>query len=600
MKKFFVLIAIFALILVNCGESNNSNDENNNIGNKTDITGTWTSNYYGSEITLDIAQDTWVMTIKDEEYEDYDSGTWFQAGNTFNFNSSVMNGTGSLSGETLVVRLNYYYYDYDKTSMTIIFRRPSNSQGEPSTGSTSLKIQNESFSEITDVRWSNVTFTQGSESIENGKFVTKTVQEGDGYIYFKRKTNPINARTDERVIIGKNEQKVFIINDNTIIVDIDNPTNKGTFKDLQPVITTLKIQNDSFSEITDVKWGNVLFTEGTSSIRNNGDSVTKDVQEGSLFIYFKRKTDPINARTEQEILVGKNEQKTFIINDDTPIVDVNNPANKGTFGTLGVKREPQITINVGTTTIEQFGDYDFGGVLINTDRDVIFTIGNSGKADLRFNVVEGNVINLSNNSSGHFSVVQQPFASMIIAPEKTTTFVLRFRPQTTGNNLNAEVTIVTNSENNAQFIFRVKGNGSNSYSIGDTGPGGGIIFFAQGGQFKECSGELGVYNWTDADSQAKNYQGGGLTNWRLPDRGELDLIYQNRTTIGGFSNAGYWSSTVYNSNNVYFQNFSTSSLGYYYYYTSSSSSTTTINPGDQDWGARGNSFRVRAVRAFTL
>jgi len=585
MKKLFALMTIMVLFLDGCIEMFNTDKKNEefNTGNTVNILGTWTSNSYGSEVTLDIAQGTWVMTIKDDEFEDYESGTWYLSGNTYNFYSNNMNGTGSLSGENLVMRLNNSY----GITMTAIFKRSSTSPGEPPTGGTTLKIQNESFSEITDVRWSNVTFTQGTESIINGKFVTKTVQEGSGYIYFKRKTNPINARTDEPVVISKNEQKVFYLSDNTIIVDIDNPTNKGTFKNLQPVITTLKIQNDSYSEITDVKWGNVLFTEGTVSINNNGASVTKDVQEGSLFIYFKRKTDPINARTEQEILVGKNEQKTFIINDDTPIVDVNNTANKGTFGTLGVKREPQITISVGTTTIEQFENYDFGGVLLNTDKDVTFTIGNSGKADLTFNVDKGNVINLSNNTSGFFSVIQPPFATMRIIPGGNTTFIMRFSPQTLGNNFFAEVTIVTNSEKDAEFTFRVKGNGSNEYKIGDTGPGGGMIFFAQGGQYKECSGELGSYNWSDAKSIASNYKGGGLTDWHLPDNGELDLMYQNlhKKGLGEFSNVYYWSSST-NSGNAYNQNFSNGSLNH---------TGSTSNPYYNM-----SLLRVRAVRSFSL
>ena len=41
--------------------------------------------------------------------------------------------------------------------------------------------------------------------------------------------------------------------------------------------------------------------------------------------------------------------------------------------------------------------------------------------------------------------------------------------------------------------------------IGQTGPGGGMIFFAEGGQYKECSGELGDATWAAAVTTAKNY-----------------------------------------------------------------------------------------------
>jgi hypothetical protein len=341
-------------------------------------------------------------------------------------------------------------------------------------------------------------------------------------------------------------------------------------------VTTLKIQNESFSEITDVKWSNVSFSEGEIAIKI-GSYITKNIQEDSGYLYFKRKTNPINARSDQLVAINKNEQKVFVITDNTLIVDVDNRDNKGTFGTLEVTREPQITVQVGDFPIAQYGDYDFGSVLLDTPKDVTFIIGNSGKADLKFNVVEGNVINLSKDTFEYFSVNQQPFATMTIAPGSTTTFIIRFNPKAVGNNFNAEVTIATNSENDKEFTFRVKGNGSKEYEIGDNGPGGGKIFFAEGGHYKECSGELGTYNWYDAVSTAQNYPGGGFTNWHLPDRGELDLLYQNRTAIGGFLYVNYWSSAEYNSGESYYQSFSSGS-----------------------WGTLGksSSLRIRAVRVF--
>jgi hypothetical protein len=473
MKKLFTVMAIFVLTLAACGDEGTPENGNGNGGNNSDVIGKWTGSLsWGDDgtadlVTLDIAQDTWVLVLSfDKEMLSY-NGTWHRNGNNLTLISRNMSGTASLSGNTLILSITLF----DGDPITIQLTKNSS----PVTGSTSLKIQNESFSEITDVRWSNISFTLNTESVKNGSYVTKNVQEGNGYIYFKRKTNPINARTDELVIIEKNEQKVFVINDNTIIVDADNPNSKGS------------------------------------------------------------------------------------------------------FGALGVNREPQITVQASGSPIAQFGDYDFGSALLNANKDVTFTIGNSGKADLKFNVVEGNVINLSNNTSGYFSVNQQPFATMTIAPGSTTTFVIRFSPAAVGNNFNAEVTIATNSENNKEFTFRVKGNGSNEYKIGDTGPGGGIIFFAQGGQYKECSGELGAYNWNDAVNTAKNYQGGGFTNWRLPDRGELDLLYRNRTAIGGFLTTYYWSSTEEGSSEAYYQSFYNGNYGYTY---------------------KDSSCRVRAVRNF--
>ena len=42
---------------------------------------------------------------------------------------------------------------------------------------------------------------------------------------------------------------------------------------------------------------------------------------------------------------------------------------------------------------------------------------------------------------------------------------------------------------------------------------------------------------------AKSYKGGGYTDWFLPSKEELNILFLNRAIIGGFGNYGYWSST---------------------------------------------------------
>lgn len=50
-------------------------------------------------------------------------------------------------------------------------------------------------------------------------------------------------------------------------------------------------------------------------------------------------------------------------------------------------------------------------------------------------------------------------------------------------------------------------------------------------------------NGNYAAKTAANYTGGGFGDWYLPSLGELQLMYTNKVTIGGFSNSIYWSST---------------------------------------------------------
>jgi hypothetical protein len=217
----------------------------------------------------------------------------------------------------------------------------------------------------------------------------------------------------------------------------------------------------------------------------------------------------------------------------------------------GYIKRPQITVKQGTATISPNGEYDYSSILVGTTKDVVFSIGNSGEANLNFISVNGSNANLENNASNFYSIIQQPL-SATVAPGNTTTFTIRFNPTTVGNNYSATVKIITNSQSNDEFYFRVKGN-SRSYTIGDRGPGGGIVFYAEGGQFKECSAELGSHSWNDAVTATSNYRGGGFTNWRLPDRTEIMFFRDNSRSSWGYSGwyTYYWTSVEVSSSTAW-------------------------------------------------
>jgi len=58
-----------------------------------------------------------------------------------------------------------------------------------------------------------------------------------------------------------------------------------------------------------------------------------------------------------------------------------------------------------------------------------------------------------------------------------------------------------------------------------------------------------------AGTEAQAYRGGGLTDWYLPSKDELNELYLNRTTIGGLICIDYWSSSEENANSAWFQYF---------------------------------------------
>jgi hypothetical protein len=85
---------------------------------------------------------------------------------------------------------------------------------------------------------------------------------------------------------------------------------------------------------------------------------------------------------------------------------------------------------------------------------------------------------------------------------------------------------------------------------------------------------------------ARDYNGGGYTDWFLPSKDELNQMYTNKETINTTASANggsnfpistYWSSTEYGFNVAWLQGF---------------------GDGNQSATNKSNTFNVRAVRAF--
>jgi hypothetical protein len=72
---------------------------------------------------------------------------------------------------------------------------------------------------------------------------------------------------------------------------------------------------------------------------------------------------------------------------------------------------------------------------------------------------------------------------------------------------------------------------------------------------------------------------GGVTygDWYLPSKVELNLLYLQKTVVGGFTNNNYWTSTEGSNDYAWYENFSSGFDGSYY---------------------KTNTYRVRAIRSF--
>lgn len=94
---------------------------------------------------------------------------------------------------------------------------------------------------------------------------------------------------------------------------------------------------------------------------------------------------------------------------------------------------------------------------------------------------------------------------------------------------------------------------------------------------------LGRHKWEEAKKVAENYRGGGFSDWRLPTKEELNLVYQNLRKPGIITGTGddwYWSSSQLSFYALFAQHFGS---------------------GGQDrlYDAR-SEFAVRAIRAFSI
>ena len=174
----------------------------------------------------------------------------------------------------------------------------------------------------------------------------------------------------------------------------------------------------------------------------------------------------------------------------------------------------------------------------------------------------------------------------------------------------ATVTIIINSNT-----------GNTGYNIGDRGPANGFVFYDKGSYSDgwryleaappetEFSAEWGYgyyyyvgNTYSDVGTGKQNTQNivsflniqgesgqaaqvcnnmihNGFSGWFLPSMNELDLMYWNLhyNGLGGFDSVWYWSSTEYDSDDAYGQNFYDGGIGSYGKYYSD---------------------RVRAIRAF--
>ena len=64
-------------------------------------------------------------------------------------------------------------------------------------------------------------------------------------------------------------------------------------------------------------------------------------------------------------------------------------------------------------------------------------------------------------------------------------------------------------------------------------------------------GNTGSY----AAKLCRDYRGGGFSDWYLPAKDELNLLYAQKSLVGGFVNEIYWSSSEFDTGDAWVQDF---------------------------------------------
>jgi hypothetical protein len=362
--------------------------------------------------------------------------------------------------------------------------------------------------------------------------------------------------------------------------------------------TILEINNQSSYNLLQVNYSGVDFgTVASNSI------ISKNVPEGNQRIFFRLESPAgnFNCRTNDPIICKYGETKEFVIINNTLIENIENGVVESIRNIITVPASMELSQN--GIIINQLEEFRFGTILISENSQIIFTIKNTGGENLIIQSVNGRLVNLENDSQNNFSITQPSLSTIL--PNDTTTFRIIFNPKIAENNLTTNVKMKTNVQDKNDFLFTVKGNGKDYYTIGDEGPAGGIIFYdagtvvngwrfletapsitettaAWGGNGNNVSGTqtelgtgkqntdviviwLGLFGGTGKAAQICNdmvYK--GYNDWFLPSKDELALMYENlkQKGLGAFGNGNYWSSSQYYENVAYGINFSNGSVSY--------------------------------------
>ena len=341
MKKLLTVLAIFALVFAACEEEGDN-------GDNSDVIGIWTARYgtdNAGEVKLDIADGTWALLFTDPNgtMVTY-NGTWTREGNTLTLKREgyAKTATASLSGEKLI--LDQPWVTGYGRPVTSTLTKSGSSGG--TLGSTTLKIKNESSKTIADVLWNNVSFKDNSSG-ENADIIgtwagsyDATTKHTAGEIEFEIGSTTYFSYDGAWSLLYKDSDSsmgaAYGVFDRSGI-NLTFYQNGGSYYSANATASlsgnklVLRISGSSGNSDLTSRIGDIYELTRIGDPFKSGTNVTKEVEAGSGYIFFKVGTAAY--RTRDLVVVEKDDEAEFTFNDYTLIVNIVDPNN--TAVTLG-------------------------------------------------------------------------------------------------------------------------------------------------------------------------------------------------------------------------------------------------------------------------
>ena len=249
------------------------------------------------------------------------------------------------------------------------------------------------------------------------------------------------------------------------IQDIANDITNNYYELLRN-LTNIDIHNKSDYDILSIKLFDVIrgiITSGESGYLMFDTNDFKDTDTGEISFYLHILNERLYCKFSNISIKRNKTNNEFTFNNDTIITAIDNNITDTLKNIVDVMTieysKPQIEITHYYNKIKNNDDTNLEETLVHNDDYLEFYIKNIGINNLILEEINSNYVNISENTSGYFSLYSQPDNS-VIASGKTVVFIVQFNPLLTGN-YSAKLQIKSNSRNDDNFIFRIIENSIN-------------------------------------------------------------------------------------------------------------------------------------------